>query len=58
MERSLITKDRQKKALYHSVTGRECRGVARRLPGLPQVAAEVPEGYFRSQGIPHEKCEV
>ena len=43
MERSLITKDRQKKQLHHNVTDREYRGGVRGLPGLPWVAAEDPE---------------
>ena len=44
--------DRQKKPLYHNVTGRECRGDTRGLAGLPWLAAEVPGGYFRGQGLP------
>ena len=34
------------------MTGRECRGDVRGLAGLPSVAAEVLEGYFRGWGIP------
>ena len=57
MERSLVTKKRQKKPFHHNETGRECGGGMRRLAGLPWVAAEDPEGYFSSQGVPPEKCE-
>ena len=42
--------DKQKKQLQHNVTGRECRRDARGLDGLPQVAAEVLEGYLSGQG--------
>ena len=52
MERSLITKHRQKKPHHHKVIGRECVGGARELVGFPQAAAEVLEGYFISWGIP------
>ena len=58
MERSLITKDRQKKQLHHNKTGRECGGGTRGLAGLPQVAAEVLGGYFSGWGYSLEKCGV
>ena len=54
MERSLITKDLQKKPHYHMETGRKYRGV-RRLSGLPQAADEVLEGYFSGWWILPEK---
>ena len=47
MERSLVTKKRQKKPFHHNETGREYKGM-RGLAGLPQAAAEVLEGYFSS----------
>ena len=58
MERSLITMDKQKKPLHQNETGRECRGGARGLAGLPWVATEVTEGYFSDQGFSSEKCGV
>ena len=58
-ERSLITKVRQKKKpFHHNETGRECKGDMRVLAGLPQVAAEVLEGYFSGWGVPPEKYGV
>ena len=30
----------------------------RRLTGLPQVAADIPEGYFSGLGVSSEKCGV
>ena len=48
----------QKKLFQHSKAGREWGGGVRRVDGLPQVAAEVPEGYFSSQGVPLEECGV
>ena len=42
--------DRQKKPLYHNMTGRECGG-ERWLAGLPWVGAEVSKGYFSGQGF-------
>ena len=44
--------NRQKKSLYHNVTGMECGGDAKGLAGLSCVAAEVPEGNFRAGGLP------
>ena len=44
-------KVRKKKPL-HRKTGRECRGGGRGLARLPQVAAEVLEGYFSDWGFP------
>ena len=47
----------QKKPLTHNETGRECGGGTRGLARIPQVAAEVPEGYFSSQGFPLRSVE-
>ena len=55
---SLITLDRQKKQLQHSVTGMEYTGDMRGLAGHPWAAAEVPEGYLSGLGDPPEKCGV
>ena len=49
---SLMTTDRWRKLRHHNVTGRECRGDARGLAGLPQAAADVPEAYLRGRGFP------
>ena len=48
----IITANRQKKPLQHNVTGRACRGDTRGLTRLPQVAADVPEGYSVVRGFP------
>ena len=40
------------------MTGRKFREGTRGLAGLAQVAAEILEGYFNSQGAPPEKCGV
>ena len=50
--------DRQKEPLHHNETGMECGGGMRGLARLPEVTAEVPEGYFSGQGVPPEKCGV
>ena len=51
MGKSLITTDRQKKPLHHSVTGTECGGDVRVLSELLWVAAEVPEGNSVARGF-------
>ena len=58
MEKSLITKIRQKKPLHHNMTGRQCRGSMKGLAGLLLVAAEVPEEYVSGQGVPPERCGI
>ena len=44
---------RQKKPLHYNVSGREC-GDVRGLAGLPQAAAEDPEGHFSGWWFPRE----
>ena len=57
MQRNLIAKDREQTPLHHKI-GTECREGARGLAVLPWEVAEVPEGYFSSQGVSPEKCGV
>ena len=46
MEEKPYNKDRQKKTLSHNKAGRKFGGGTEGLAGLPQAAAEVPEGYI------------
>ena len=45
------------KSLHHNETNMEHRGTGR-LAGLPQPAAEVPEGYFSGWEVLPEKFGI